>query len=65
MVSAKDTPRRFVAAAATVRHLLTDPVLPAELLPDNWPGAELRQTYHDFAAALAAKRDETDLMEAK
>lgn len=59
-----DVPTRFVAAAATVRHLLADPVLPAELLPDDWPGAALRQAYHDFAAELVARRDDTTLMEA-
>lgn len=61
---ASDVPTRFVAAAATVRHLLADPVLPAELLPDDWPGAALRQAYHDFAAELVARRDDTTLMEA-
>ena len=39
----RDVPGRFVAAAAMVRHLLTDPVLPDELLPENWPGAALRR----------------------
>ncbi|TQR86406.1 PaaX domain-containing protein, C- domain protein [Mycobacterium hodleri] len=61
---ASDVPARFVAAAATVRHLLADPVLPAELLPDDWPGAALRQAYHDFAAELVARRDDTTMMEA-
>lgn len=62
--AAADVPDRFVAAAATVRHLLADPVLPAELLPDDWPGAALRQAYHDFAAELVALRDDTTLTEA-
>jgi phenylacetic acid degradation operon negative regulatory protein len=61
---ADDVPARFVAAAATVRHLLSDPVLPADLLPEDWPGAALRQAYHDFAAELVARRDDTTLMEA-
>jgi len=61
---ASDVPARFVAAAATVRHLLADPVLPGELLLDDWPGAALRQAYHDFAAELVARRDDTTLMEA-
>ena len=61
---ASDVPARFVAAAATVRHLLADPVLPGELLPDDWPGAALRQAYHDFAAELVARRDDARLMEA-
>lgn len=59
-----DVPARFVAAAGAVRHLLADPVLPAELLPDDWPGATLRAAYHDFAAELVARRDDTTLMEA-
>lgn len=61
---AEDVPARFVTAAATVRHLLSDPVLPTDLLPEDWPGAALRQAYHDFAAELAARRDDTTLMEA-
>ncbi|WP_110788946.1 PaaX family transcriptional regulator C-terminal domain-containing protein [Mycolicibacterium llatzerense] len=56
--SAPDVPGRFVAAAAIVRHLLADPVLPAELLPDGWPGTQLRQAYSDFAAELTGRRDE-------
>jgi phenylacetic acid degradation operon negative regulatory protein len=62
---ASDVPARFAAAAAIVRHLLTDPVLPPELLPGDWPGAALRQAYHDFAAELVARRDGTELMEAR
>src|SRR5215218_5547916 len=49
MSSAVDVPGQFVIAAAMVRHLLTDPVLPGELLPDDWPGAALRQAYNTFA----------------
>lgn len=64
MADATDVPGRFVAAAGIVRHLLADPVLPDELLPDNWPGAELRKAYNDFAAELVERRDRTELMEA-
>jgi phenylacetic acid degradation operon negative regulatory protein len=64
ITSATDVPGRFVVAAAIVRHLLTDPVLPEELLPDGWPGAALRQAYTDFAAELIARRDTDQLMEA-
>ena len=53
MAEAADIPARFLVAAATVRHLLTDPTLPAELLPTGWPGARLRAAYHDFAIELA------------
>lgn len=65
MAAATDVPSRFVAAAGMVRHLLTDPVLPAELLPDGWPGPELRESYARFAAELVALRNESQLMEAK
>jgi phenylacetic acid degradation operon negative regulatory protein len=47
-----------------VRHLLTDPVLPDELLPDDWPGDALRKAYTNFAAELVARRDGVELMEA-
>lgn len=57
MARAADIPRRFVVAAAIVRHLLTDPMLPAELLPQQWPGARLRAAYRDFATELAERRD--------
>ena len=64
MACATDVPGRFVVAAAMVRHLLTDPVLPAELLPADWPGAGLLAAYHDFATELAVRRDTTQLLEA-
>ena len=54
---ARDVPARFTVAAAIVRHLLTDPVLPPELLPSQWPGQELREAYADFAEELSARRD--------
>ncbi|MFG1706666.1 PaaX family transcriptional regulator C-terminal domain-containing protein [Nonomuraea sp. M3C6] len=38
----------FLVSAAVLRHLLADPLLPAELLPADWPGAELRARYDDF-----------------
>ncbi|OBH81735.1 PaaX domain-containing protein, C- domain protein [Mycobacterium scrofulaceum] len=57
MSAAPDIPARFVVAAATVRHLLTDPVLPDELLPADWPGARLRAAYHDFATELLQRRE--------
>jgi phenylacetic acid degradation operon negative regulatory protein len=64
MADAPDIPGRFVVAAAIVRHLLADPMLPAELLPDKWPGAELRSSYRDFATELLERRDTTQLLEA-
>ncbi|GAA2770162.1 PaaX family transcriptional regulator C-terminal domain-containing protein [Nonomuraea dietziae] len=38
----------FLVSAAVLRHLLADPLLPAELLPQDWPGARLRARYDDF-----------------
>jgi len=35
----------FTVAAAIVRHLLTDPVLPDQLLPTDWPAPHLRAAY--------------------
>ena len=64
LATAADIPGRFVAAAGIVRHLLTDPVLPTELLPDDWPGDALRTAYMNFAAELVARRDDVELMEA-
>ncbi|OIN82060.1 PaaX domain-containing protein, C- domain protein [Mycobacterium malmoense] len=64
MAQATDIPGRFVVAAGMVRHLLTDPMLPDELLPADWPGARLRRAYHDFATELMEQREPTRLVEA-
>ena len=47
---------RFTACATSVRHLLDDPVLPEELLPPGWPGADLRQAHLDYNAWLIETR---------
>jgi phenylacetic acid degradation operon negative regulatory protein len=57
MAAATAMSERFTVAAAIVRHLLTDPVLPPALLPADWPADELRRAYTDFADALSARRD--------
>ncbi|MFI6595734.1 PaaX family transcriptional regulator C-terminal domain-containing protein [Nonomuraea sp. NPDC050536] len=44
----------FLVSAAVLRHLLKDPLLPPELLPDDWPGAELRRIYDGFDRAYRA-----------
>lgn len=49
---ATDPGRRFVVAAAVVRHLQLDPVLPPSLLPPNWPGDELRSAYAGYVTDL-------------
>lgn len=48
-----DRAQRFMVATAMVRHLADDPVLPEELLPDGWPGAELRRAYADYEVELS------------
>jgi phenylacetic acid degradation operon negative regulatory protein len=44
--------RRFVLAAAMVRHLQTDPLLPRILLPAGWPGTRLRGVYASYEQEL-------------
>ncbi|MFP8945047.1 PaaX family transcriptional regulator C-terminal domain-containing protein [Streptomyces fenghuangensis] len=51
---AGDPARRFTVSAAVLRHLLADPLLPAALLPGDWPGAALRARYDAFEADLRA-----------
>lgn len=41
----------FVVSAAVLRHFLHDPELPVDLLPDSWPGDELRRDYDRFDRA--------------
>lgn len=65
IAAAPDIPGRFRLAAAIVRHLLTDPMLPDELLPAEWPGAQLRAAYNDFATEMAWRRDQFQLVEAR
>ena len=63
MTAATDVPDQFTVAAAMVRHLLVDPVLPAGLLPADWPADGLRAVYAEFADLLASRRDD-ELLEA-
>jgi phenylacetic acid degradation operon negative regulatory protein len=42
----------FSHAAQVLRHLQADPLLPVELTPPHWPGADLRATYDAFDAAF-------------
>lgn len=43
---------RLTAAALLVRHLSTDPILPADLLTADWPGDLLRTTYAAYQDEL-------------
>lgn len=45
---------RFVANAAIVRHLRTDPLLPPGLRPAGWPAGPLHDVYESFRAELTA-----------
>ncbi len=42
----------FVLAAEALRHLLADPLLPAELLGPDWPGDDLRADYERYDRAF-------------
>lgn len=57
IAAAPDVPGRFIVAAAMVRHLRRDPVLPTELLPPDWPGDRIRSRYAEFVDEVAAQRD--------
>ena len=41
----------FVLSAAVLRHFQHDPLLPAELAPEAWPGAALRADYDRYDQA--------------
>lgn len=47
---------RLTAYATIVRHLTHDPLLPAELLPSDWPGRALRTAYASFRDEVVAYR---------
>ena len=44
----------FVTSAAVLRHLQADPLLPTELLPEDWPGDALRRAYDVYDASYRA-----------
>ncbi|MGI5126814.1 hypothetical protein ACQEVB_08370 [Pseudonocardia sp. CA-107938] len=50
-----DLADQVTVAAAIVRHLVADPVLPAALLPAEWPAARLRASYARFRADLPGR----------
>ena len=39
-------------SAAVLRHLQSDPLLPPDLLPDGWPGPDLRRAHDDWRTAF-------------
>jgi phenylacetic acid degradation operon negative regulatory protein len=48
----------FTLSIAVVRHLQLDPLLPAALLPVDWPGPDLRDTYRRFERAFKRRLDD-------
>ena len=48
----RQPPERLAVAAQVVRHLSSDPLLPLSLLPQAWPGFELRAEYAAYQAEL-------------
>ncbi|PRY55619.1 PaaX family transcriptional regulator [Knoellia remsis] len=50
--AAQDDGTRFFTMVAAVGHLGTDPALPPELLPADWPVDELTTVYADYRAEL-------------
>ena len=44
----------FVAGAAALRHIGSDPILPESLLPRDWPGGALRAEYVRYQRAFDA-----------
>lgn len=45
-------PDAFVLSATVLRHLQADPLLPAALLPADWPGTDLRRHYETWNRAF-------------
>lgn len=45
----------FVLAAAVLRHMQADPLMPDELLPSGWPGRALRAEYDGYARVFAKR----------
>lgn len=47
---------RFTACATSGRHLLADPVLPGEVLPEDWPSEDLRRSHVAYKEWLVDMR---------
>lgn len=52
LAEAAEPAERLSTAAAMVRHIRSDPVLPPALLPEGWSGARLRRAYDSYRAEL-------------
>jgi phenylacetic acid degradation operon negative regulatory protein len=56
---ADDFTYQFALSVAVVRHLQLDPLLPDELIPEEWPGRDLRSTYRRFHAVFNQRLNST------
>jgi phenylacetic acid degradation operon negative regulatory protein len=56
---ADDFTYQFALSVAVVRHLQLDPLLPDELIPEEWPGRDLRGTYRRFHAVFNQRLNST------
>lgn len=52
IASTREPAPRLAVAAQVVRHLADDPLLPAALLPGDWPAAAMRAAYAGYQAEL-------------
>ncbi|MFI7679219.1 PaaX family transcriptional regulator C-terminal domain-containing protein [Actinophytocola sp. NPDC049390] len=52
LASTREPAPRLAVAAHVVRHLAGDPLLPAALLPGDWPAAAMRTAYAGYQAEL-------------
>lgn len=52
MQTVTDPALRLAVAANVVRLLAADPLLPRNLVPEGWPGEELRQVYRAYQTEL-------------
>jgi phenylacetic acid degradation operon negative regulatory protein len=50
--SAESLAQWFTTNATVLRHLQGDPLLPTALLPSDWPGKQLRETFEAFDVAF-------------
>ena len=53
LASTPEPALRLATAAAIVRHLSDDPLLPVELRPADWPASTLRETYSAYQRELS------------
>ncbi len=58
LATTTDPAPRLTVAARIVRHLASDPLLPADQLPRGWPGGDLRSAYAAYQDELRSLTDQ-------